>query len=317
MKKLIYLYIVLSLLLMFYGCENAPNILDNNLREGEENNILAKVRPERNVTSDIDYLTIGTWTLIENNEVQAVDDLLLDFRINDTNPSYNIDYKVSHPEGINWVIVKIWCDIIPNGYQWPQDGLLENSGTLFHGYEDQDGFTWDGMIEPDSWDSDVYNDDYMIFDQLATTTHTPDYTDKADYYGISIMVESKGKFPTFTFMQSNTFEVLADGLDNTFHVQSVEINKDKNKTKALIKVVDKEGTDLDGAWVFGYWEGTTDYFKGVTGEDGVAEISGPKKPPNKFSVRSVEKAGSVYNPWSNTNPPWNWPDVEPFGVLDK
>ncbi len=313
MKKLFFLSVACSLLL-FYSCENAPNIMDGNTSEEKDTYTLAKkVKPAPSVEATIVWLAIDDIPLIKNNVVQPLSGLELDFNTN----SYDIDYEVYHPEGVNNVQIKTWCDIIPNGSQWPLDGLLENSG-----YIDVDDpsssegtINWDGTITPDSWDSYRDGVPYKLFDQLATTTHVPDYTAQPDSYGLTIMVESKGKIPSFTFKKSNTFLVLAEELDNTFHVQDVEINEVRGKTKAIIKVVDDDGNGVDGAWVFGYWDGITDYYKGITGIGGVVEIAGKRSP--KFSVKSVEKAGWVYNPWSNADPLWDWPEVEPFGVLVK
>ena len=318
--------------LTLINCQKTENPLEAQFRDKDLSTIQGKYNQAKPV---VHYFKISQGELecylIVDDVIQDIGDALDN---NNLPPEFDlisgpieIDYEVSHAEGINYVQVQTWCDIIINGYRWP-DGLLENGGVIFRqsevDFEDYNGqqatgtFPWDGTITPDGWDEDVYREfgQYQIFDQLATRELDQKLGGKSDYYGFYFQAGSLGRFPQETFLVTETVRIKAPEASGVqLQVKSVVDNVANKRAYAEIEVItmiDQVEVPVEDAWVFGYWRGGGGeqyYHKGETNNDGIAIIQGPRVNPTSdvyFTVRSVEKALHPYNPWLHTT--WTWMD---------
>jgi len=330
MKKVFCLTAVVIVFMLFlFGCQKSTDLLEpQSVDENDMSNLSKKPegppgKPPKPETEEprIEYLRIydssapnGYWSLIEGNErIGNLEhpDILLDLG---NTESYEIKYKVSHSIGISNVEIMTWCDILHNGYSWPMDGLLDFSGDIHEKDFSPDDLTegsffWNGEIIPSRYDREVYpyeyenREPYLPFDQYATTdaAHRDGIADSPDYYGFMFVVESTGDSPTARFQKTATFRVKSNySPDITFHVKNVE----KSSKSAFITVVKDDGSPLLGAWVYGYWDSSSLYYKAQTNEDGIAEIK-KGRGGKIFSVKSVKHTSGVYNPWENEIGNWS------------
>ena len=245
------------------------------------------------------------------------------------NYSYRIDYRITHPTGIDYLQLHLLydhnCDselnIIPIEY----DGRIGRFE--FIGENDtvvDSTYTWEGHIRKGLWESRVglYPEEinYIMFDQLATYNDedNPPLDEEADHYILYVWTG-----PGF-YERIADFWIKAEAPSYIMHVENIEIEVIPDKgarvyPKATITV------NEPNVYVWAQWSGvvSSNYISGgpsVVNEDGFCTltIDGPKFTKNAqgdltITIADLKKEFGCYDPYSDV--PQVWPGEFSFKTL--
>lgn len=331
MKKLVIFITCITLtFFLLNNCSDSSNPINS---QQDQLSDLSKGKPPNKGKPPKDKLSIESFQIIVNGtqtyNIGSGDKPIIDFKSSNT---YELKYKVSHPDGYSKVQVYLYYDFDSDemeNYSALQFASLIIDDTEVMSNEEYSRPLTDKVLGPD-FNENRFTSNWELMDQKATYYADPNIScpdPLADQYLIQIMVwygEEVAHNESYVWL-------IADEGSGELYVSSINIiptsiKKNRNKPKATVIFLNTNN-EYKNARIYYNWGGNIigNNYTGTKVDydnDGIITVDGPDYSTRSsgeiiFTVKAIVMTDNVYNPylhWYLLNK-WEWPVVEPFGTL--